>query len=612
MMPQPGHLPPEAPAPEGTADPGAAPPAGPDTGGGATGGTGDPTGVPASVSADTSSADGSRLTGVPASPGSAVGPVARMAARPTLPDRAPAVEDPAAETDRARAALDGVADWLDARAAGLTGDGAAVLSAQALMARDPELARRVGERAEAGEAAAWAVHSACGAYQDLLLAAGGYLAERAADLADIRDRAVARLLGEPVPGLPDPGHDHVLVADDLAPADTVQLDAGRVLAIVTRQGGPTSHTVILARALGIPAVVGCAGADDLRDGTAVAVDGDAGTVDIDPDAELVERMRRREERRRALVAESQGPGRTRDGVSVALLLNVGEGDPEEAAALDSEGVGLLRTEFLFLDRTEPPTVDEQTAVYTRLLKAFNGRVVTVRTLDAGSDKPLPFVETGPEDNPALGVRGYRTARDQPGLLTDQLTAIARAAEATWTRTRVMAPMVSTPDEAAEFATLARNAGLGEVGVMIEVPGAALLADRLLAHVDFVSIGTNDLAQYTMAADRTLGSLPDLLDPWQPALLRLVASVGRSGERLGRPVGVCGEAAADPLLALALVGAGVTSLSMSGPALPAVRHALAHHTRAECARLAEAALAESSAERAREAVRAAANPEVDLW
>ncbi|MFI6575293.1 phosphoenolpyruvate--protein phosphotransferase [Nocardiopsis sp. NPDC050513] len=552
------------------------------------------------------------MAGVPASPGAAVGPVARMADRPTLPDRAPAVEDPAAEADRARAALESVAQWLDARAAGLTGDGAAVLTAQALMARDPELARRIGERAEAGEAAAWAVHAAVGAYQELLLAAGGYLAERAADLADIRDRAVALLLDEPMPGLPDPGRDHVLVADDLAPADTVQLDADRVLAIVTRRGGPTSHTVILARALGIPAVVGCREADGLRDGTSVAVDGDKGTVDVEPDAESVERIRRRAEHRRALLAESTGPGRTRDGFPVALLLNVGEGDPDEAAALDSEGVGLLRTEFLFLDRAEPPTVDEQTAVYTRLLNAFSGRTVTVRTLDAGSDKPLPFVETGPEDNPALGVRGYRTARDQPGLLTDQLTAISRAIRATGTRTRVMAPMVSTPGEAADFAALAREADIGEVGVMIEVPGAALLADRLLPHVDFVSIGTNDLAQYTMATDRTLGSLPDLLDPWQPALLSLVASVGRSGERLGRPVGVCGEAAADPLLALVLVGAGVSSLSMSGPALPAVRHALADHTREECRLLADLALTASSAERAREAVRATANTEAQLW
>ncbi|GAA1449342.1 phosphoenolpyruvate--protein phosphotransferase [Nocardiopsis tropica] len=553
-------------------------------------------------------AGATRLSGIPASPGVAVGPVARMADPPALPAERPEPGDPRTEASTARGALEKVADLLDAQAAQLTGEAAAVLGALALMARDPELGRRVEERAEAGEPAAWAVHSACGAYQELMLAAGGYLAERAADLADIRDRATALLLGLPMPGLPDPGVAHVLVADDLAPADTVRLDPEQVLGIVTRLGGPTSHTVILARALGIPAVVGCPGAETLRDGVPVALDGDAGTVEPEPDAELADRMLRRTERRRALLAESTGPGLTEDGVPVALLLNAGEGDPKEAGAHDSEGVGLLRTEFLFLDRADPPTVAAQTDTYTRLFEEFSGRTVTVRTLDAGSDKPLAFVETGHEDNPALGVRGFRTSRVHPGLLTDQLAAIAAASEETGARVRVMAPMVSTPDEASDFVALAREAGIREAGVMIEVPGAALLADRLMSRVDFVSIGTNDLAQYTMAADRTLGTLPDLLDPWQPALLALVGAVGAAGERSGRPVGVCGEAAADPLLALVLVGLGATSLSMSAPALPAVRHALARHSQGECRRLAELATAASSAGRAREAVRSAAHPE----
>lgn len=552
-----------------------------------------------------SAADADPLSGIPASSGAAVGPVARMAPPPSLPDRRLTADDPGAEADRARRALGRVADALDRQAADLSGDAAAVLAAQALMARDPELARRVGERTEEGEPAAWAVHAACGAYQELLLAAGGYLAERAADLADIRDRAVALLLDLPMPGLPDPGVRHVLVADDLAPADTVQLDTERVMAIVTRYGGPTSHTVILARALGIPAVVGCEGAADLRDGTTVAVDGDAGTVEVEPDESVAERLRQRVERRRALLADSTGPGRTADDVPVALMLNVGEGDPHKAGAHDSEGVGLLRTEFLFLDRSEPPTVEEQESSYTALFEAFAGRTVTVRTLDAGSDKPLAFARAGREDNPALGVRGFRTSRLHPGLLTEQLAAIAAASRRTSARVRVMAPMVSTPGEAAEFRRLAREAGIGEVGVMIEVPGAALLADRLLGRVDFVSVGTNDLAQYTMAADRTLGALPDLLDPWQPALLHLLGTVGEAGERSGRPVGVCGEAAADPLLALVLVGLGATSLSMSAPALPAVRYALARHTQSECRRLAQIARAASSAEQAREAVKAAA-------
>ncbi len=551
------------------------------------------------------------LKGIAAGPGGAVAPVARMAAPPALPEREPEVLDTAAEQQAARDALESVAADLEGRAADLDGEGAAVLNAQALMARDPELRRQVEQGVQDGRAAAWAVRDACGRYQDLLLAAGGYLAERAADLADIRDRAVAVLLGLPMPGLPDPGHPHVLVAEDLAPADTVRLDTSRVQAIVTRLGGPTSHTVILARSLGLPAVVGCVGAEQLTDGVLVAVNGDEGTVEVDPDPEAAEEVRRRAEHRREVLSTSSGPGRTADGVPVSLLLNAGEGDPDEAAAHDSEGIGLLRTEFLFLERAEPPSIAEQTESYTALFRAFTGRTVTVRTLDSGSDKPLAFAETGPEDNPALGVRGFRTARVHPHLLSDQLTAIAAAhANAPETKVRVMAPMVSTPAEAEEFTELARTAGLtSEIGVMVEVPAAALLADRLLNHADFVSIGTNDLAQYTMAADRTLGALPDLLDPWQPALLSLIERVGTAGTESGRSVGVCGEAAADPLLALVLVGLGVTSLSTAPPALPAVRYALARHTQAECRGLAQLALAADSPERSREVVREAAHPEV---
>lgn len=550
------------------------------------------------------------LEGIAAGPGGAVAPVARMAAPPSLPETEPEVTDVGAEKESARAALESVATDLEGRAAGLDGEAAAVLNAQALMARDPELRRQVEEGITENRAAAWAVRDACGRYQDLLLAAGGYLAERAADLADIRDRAVSVLLGLPMPGLPDPGHPHVLVAEDLAPADTVRLDTSQVKAIVTRLGGPTSHTVILARSLGLPAVVGCPGAEELTDGTLVAVDGDKGTVEVDPDPEVAERVRLRAERRRAVLAESSGPGRTSDGVPVSLLLNAGEGDPDEAGAHDSEGIGLLRTEFLFLDRAEPPTVAEQTESYTKLFRAFEGRTVTVRTLDAGSDKPLAFADTGEEDNPALGVRGFRTTRVHPNLLSDQLTAIAAATKACeHTRVRVMAPMVSTPAETEEFATLAREAGITEVGVMVEVPAAALLADRLLSRVDFVSIGTNDLAQYTMAADRTLGSLPDLLDPWQPALLSLIGQVGAAGKRAERSVGVCGEAAADPLLAVVLVGLGVTSLSAAPPALPAVRYALARHTEEECRALANLALNAETPAQGREAVRKAAHTEV---
>jgi phosphoenolpyruvate-protein phosphotransferase (PTS system enzyme I) len=244
-----------------------------------------------------------------------------------------------------------------------------------------------------------------------------------------------------------------------------------------------------------------------------------------------------------------------------------------------------------------------------VLNAFAGRTVVVRTLDAGADKPLPFVGNTNEANPALGVRGLRIARRQPELLKDQLTAIAEAASGSSAEVWVMAPMVSTPSEAAEFAAQARAFGLATVGAMVEVPAAALRAEHLLRCCDFVSIGTNDLAQYAFAADRTESALADLLDLWQPALLDLVASVAEGGRRTHRPVGVCGEAAADPLLALVLVGLGVTSLSMAPSCLPAVRRALAAHTLDQCRAMASAAREAEDCASARAGVRRLVDPEV---
>ena len=301
------------------------------------------------------------------------------------------------------------------------------------------------------------------------------------------------------------------------------------------------------------------------------------------------------------MAASAGPGRTRDGHRVKLLVNVDAGY-QAAAEADSEGVGLLRTEFLYLDRVQAPSVDEQHTAYRAIFSAFAGRQVTVRTLDAGSDKPLRFIAGGAEPNPALGVRGLRVAREQPGLLQDQLRAIALAARDARCEVLVMAPMVSTVGEARDFAVQARTHGLPTVGVMAEVPALALRAGRVFAHCDFISLGTNDLAQYTFAADRTVSGLADLLDPWQPALLELVRLAAAAGREHGRPVGVCGESASDPLLALVLVGLGVTSLSMAPVSLPEVRSMLAGHDQASCQRLAAAALDAEDAAGALEAVR----------
>jgi phosphotransferase system enzyme I (PtsI) len=291
---------------------------------------------------------------------------------------------------------------------------------------------------------------------------------------------------------------------------------------------------------------------------------------------------------------------------VPLLANLGSVDGAEAAlAKGAEGVGLFRTEFLFLDADKAPTVAEQREKYTQLLTTFAGKKVVVRALDAGADKPLSFLNDEPEENPALGLRGLRALRANETILRDQLTALAEADAATDADLWVMAPMVSTVEETRYFTTIARELGLKTAGVMVEVPAAALLADRILADADFASIGTNDLTQYTLAADRLLGSVAAFQDPWHPAVLRLVGEVGKAGSALGKPVGICGEAAADPMLAVVLVGLGATTLSMSPAALADVRAELTRFTLEQAKEFADIALSANSAVEARLAVTDAA-------
>ena len=546
------------------------------------------------------------LQGLGVSAGSAAGPVARLGTPPKLPDLEPAITDTGAEADRAVAALEAVGEFLRSRSAAASGEAADILTAEAMMACDPALASQVRGRTGAGRPAAWAVSEALASYRAMLTSAGGYLAERAADLDDITDRAVALLLGEPMPGVPAPGYPFVLLAADLAPADTATLDPAAVLAIVTERGGPTSHTAILAKTLGIPAVVSCPGILSVADGTVLAVDGSAGTVVVEPTPEQLERAARRSAERAARLASAHGPGRTRDGHPVKLLANVGgPADVPAAIAAEAEGIGLLRTEFLFLDRHDEPSGEEQRATYAEILAGMGGRKVVVRTLDAGADKPLAFASQEAEPNPALGIRGLRLDGLLPALLDTQLEALAHAAKDTGADVWVMAPMVSVPAEAAAFADRVRGHGLPIAGVMIEVPAAALGAARIIEQVDFVSIGTNDLSQYTFAADRQAGPLAPLLDPWQPALLQLIAMTATAGRTAGKPVSICGEAASDPLLAIVLTGLGVTSLSMAPPALAEVRAALAERTLAECAAAAAAALTAATPAAARAAARAAA-------
>jgi phosphotransferase system enzyme I (PtsI) len=544
------------------------------------------------------------LQGVGVGRGVAVGPILRMP--DPLPE--PSTEKRTTEADVEFAgvtlALRTVADDLTARGEKAGGEAKDVLDAQALMAVDPTLADDVEQRIADGATGERAVFEAFAAFQEMLVGMGGYMAERATDLGDVAQRVIAALRGVAAPGVPESDTPFVLVAPDLAPADTALLDLDKVLALITRDGGPTSHTAILARSKSIPAIVGVTGALELVDGTMVVADAATGVVTVDPAADEIAAAEQRIADRRAAAAAPLTDGALADGHVVPLLANLGS--PDEAAGaveLGAEGVGLFRTEFLFLGSSTAPTVESQAASYTALLEAFPGRKVVVRALDAGADKPLSFLNDAHEENPALGLRGLRALRVKEDILRDQLTALAQAQAATTADLWVMAPMVSDAEETEYFVALGRELGLKTVGVMAEVPSLAVLADQVFRTADFVSIGTNDLTQYTLAADRMLGSVASYQDPWHPAVLRLVRALGEAGASAGKPVGICGEAAADPLLAVVLVGLGATTLSMTPAALADVRLELSNHTLEQAKALAAAAIDATTASGAREAAEA---------
>lgn len=541
-------------------------------------------------------------SGIGVVPGRVVAPARIMSppVAPPTPQSAP--EDREAETARIREASAAVNAELRQRAEAVTGDAHDVLRATAVMAKDPTLIKGAIRRLTDtdAETAVWDVAAETAAQLESL---GGYMAERAADVLDVRARIVAHLRGVPAPGIPHSEEPFVLIAADLAPADTATLDPEAVLALVCAEGGPQSHTAILARSLGIPAVVAAAGVLDVADRTEVFVDGGTGILRTAPGAaesDLVTAWQAAAGRLQAYA----GPCLLRDGTRIPLRANVGDGAQARAAAdSGAEGVGLLRTEFCFLDRDTEPSVDEQTAAYTEVFAAFDDHKVVVRTLDAGADKPLPFLTDADEPNPALGVRGFRTSRTAVGVLERQLEAIARAAQEASVDVHVMAPMIATAEEAAQFAGLVSAAGLPVSGVMVEVPSAALKAEAILGEVDFASIGTNDLTQYVMASDRMLGGLAELSDPWQPAVLQLIGMAAAQGDRAEKSVGVCGEAAADPGLAVVLVGLGVSSLSMAPRALPAVAEVLRTVTLDQSEQIADRAVTAKSAQEAKELARA---------
>ncbi len=545
------------------------------------------------------------LHGTPVVPGVACGP-ALVVRGEVSPDAIARFDGSGLGEEEALASYDeaaeAVADGFGRRADKASDAAAEVLTASAGLARDKGLRSAVRKHLRSGDDLLTSVNAAVEQFTAVFTQMGGLMAERVTDLRDIERRVVAHLVGEPEPGVQMPDDPVVLLAEDLAPSDTATLDPRVVLALVTERGGPTSHTAIIARQLAIPCVVGTAGIMEVAAGTLLLVDGAAGTIEPSPDADQAAARVETDRAQREALATWSGPGETADGTKIKILANVADGESARAAATGPvEGVGLFRTELCFLNRADEPSADEQARIYGEVLEPFAGRYVVVRTLDAGSDKPVAFATHEGEENPALGVRGLRLSFDNPGLLVRQLDGIAGAARATGTETWVMAPMVATVSEAADFAAAVRELGL-KPGVMVEIPSAALLAHRMLEVVDFLSIGTNDLTQYTMAADRMATDLAHLTDAWQPAVLQLIAITAEAGKQADKPVGVCGEAAADPLLACVLVGMGITSLSMASAAVRPVGARLAAANMDTLEDAAEAALAASDPRAARDAVR----------
>jgi phosphoenolpyruvate-protein phosphotransferase/dihydroxyacetone kinase phosphotransfer subunit len=552
---------------------------------------------------------GARLVGVPAAEGLAIGAARRLREGAVVVEEGPAAapEEEWGRLENARAAARRDIEQARAVVANRASEAeAAIFDAHLMLLDDAALLAPARSGVfEGGRGAAQAWQAAARDAADSFRALNDpYLRARAVDVDDVAQRVLRHLAGEGAErGLREPG---IVLADELTPGQAAGLDRALVQGIATARGGATSHAAILARALAIPAVVGLGEAVlAVAEGVPLVVDGDAGTVDVDPGAAAIAeqgaRRARAEERRRSARARAREPVRTRDGCRVEVFANVG-GSAEVAPALEqgAEGVGLLRTEFLFLDRQTPPGEDEQLSAYREIARALGGRTLVLRTLDAGADKPLAFLAQAQEDNPFLGRRGLRLSLAEPELLRTQLRAVLRAALEH--PLKVMFPMVSTPAElrAARALLEEARAEVGgpdhlEVGIMVEVPAAALAAEQFAREVDFFSIGTNDLTQYTMAAERGNAELAGLVAGPVPAVLRLVREVTVAAAAHGRWVGVCGELAGEPAAAIMLAGLGVSELSMAAGRIPEVKEALRGINLAATRGLAGTALELESAE-----------------
>ncbi|MGO9262126.1 MAG: phosphoenolpyruvate--protein phosphotransferase [Bryobacteraceae bacterium] len=559
-----------------------------------------------------------QLGGIPASAGIAIGPLVklRLAAVELTPRP---IGNPDAERQRLMSAIGAAQEetralyeWSKAQ---LGADEAGIFDAQSLFLEDPELiggvARRLAEE-RAGAESAWQAETArladrLGALDD------PYLRARAADVTDVAARVFRRLTGQ-TGGVRVVREPAILTAHDLTPSEVANLDPATALGLCLETGSASAHSVILARARGIPVVAGLGpGISALADGTMVAVDGEQGTVWIAPDAGKLQALEERRQNwlaaRRAAELERSKPAATRDGHRIRVLANIsGVAEAAEAVACGAEGVGVLRTEFLFLGRAAAPGEEEQVAAYGAIAGSLGGRPLTVRTLDIGGDKSLPYVEIGEEANPFLGWRGIRVMLSRRDLFRTQLRAILRAGAAQ--AVELLLPMIATLDELREAKAVLREAEAEleregwpfrkdiRVGVMIEVPAAVAVADRLAREASFFSIGSNDLIQYVMAADRTNSRVAPMADPFQPAVLRMIRQTIAAARGAAIGVALCGELAADPLATPLLLGLGLEEFSVSAPLIPELKRAISRWSAAEAEGVAREALGMDSSQAVR--------------
>jgi multiphosphoryl transfer protein len=564
--------------------------------------------APAATSGDgaqqiwTPQAVGQTISGIPAAGGLAVGPVRQFTQRTiTVTDHA---GDPMSEGNLLQNALDsarGELERLQEEVKTRLGSGrAAIFQVHAEFLNDASLIMQTVKLIYQGHSAAWSwqqiINERVGQIQKL---DDPVLAGRAVDLSDVGQRALRHMLGETDVRPTTLNEPAILIAEDLTPSDTATLDIDTILGLCTVRGGPTSHTAILARGLGLPAIVGAGEAVlAIADGTAGILDGDSGKLYLKPgdaDIQAARDLQQRQQRQQDTARATRfAPATTTDGYRVEVAANVNRAaEAPKAIEEGADGVGLMRTEFLFLARDSVPTEDEQFEAYRGMAQALEGRPLIIRTLDIGGDKEVPYLNIPREDNSFLGIRGIRLCLVRPDLFIPQLKAIYRAAA--YGKIHIMLPMIATLEEVEQARAIAErvrqelNAPSVPLGIMIEVPSAVLMADYLAQEVDFFSIGTNDLTQYTLAMDRLHPQLAKQADALHPAVLRMIERTVQAARKAGKWVGVCGGIAGDPKGAAILTGLGVAELSVSVPNIAEIKAYIRSRSLAEMQQIAQQAL-----------------------